>query len=88
MRWTLPKLSFISRSAGVAFSVCRVAAAVHGDFERLAGVDADHALHLGESLDRASVDGDNDVARVRTRPLPPRCPACTASTRAVVEGLP
>src|SRR6185312_3958136 len=42
----------------------RSAAAVDDDLERLAGADADDALHVGEAVDRLAVDRGDEVARL------------------------
>ena len=62
MRWVLPKLSFTSCSAGAALSVTCVPPRSTTMVERLAGADADDALHVGEAADRAAVDRQHDVA--------------------------
>ena len=58
MRCTLPKLSLISLSCGVALSVTMLAAALDHDASGLAGADADDALHVGEAVDLLAVDGE------------------------------
>ena len=66
MRCTLPKLSLISLSAGVAFSTTWAALAVNGDRQRLAGALADDALHVGEVADGAAVDRHHQVTGLKT----------------------
>ena len=44
-----------------------IACALDGDLQLLAGIDADDPLHVGKIRDLASVDVDNDVARLETR---------------------
>ena len=52
-RWTLPKLSLISLSCGHGLERHLRIAALDLDGERLAGADADDALHVGEAVDLA-----------------------------------
>ena len=67
MRWTLPKVSLTSLSAGVALRTSVAAVAFDRDVEGLAGAGADDALHVGEAFDRTAVDGYDQVARLESR---------------------
>ena len=66
----------------------RRSAALDFDRQRLAGADADDALHVGEAFDFLAIDREHQIARLEIRRPPPRWPVCTVSTRALVVCLP
>ena len=72
-----------------ALQLQRGIAALDGEGQRVAGADADDALHVGEAADLLAVDRGDDVADLEARPLRRRCwprscrraPSCSACRR-------
>ena len=83
-----PNGSFTSAQFRRALQLQRGIAALDGEGQRVAGTDADDALHVGEAADGLAVDRGDDVADLKARPLAAALLASILSTRAVVLGLP
>ena len=72
---------------GGRFQVEPGSVALHIDIEVLAGAFADDSLHVGKIFDRLAVNGDHDIAFLKSGGGGGAA-ACTESTRALMDCLP